>query len=84
MRESLYPSSIRSSAFQSRALSLLKIDFPLSKNPPDKLLDANCFQIVFGFLLKCISNGEHLILDWKEDRRFQMIFEMAVCNVGFC
>ena len=61
---SLYPSLTLSSAFQSFALPLDNIDFSLPKNPMDGLPDASCFQIVFGFLLKRISNGEHLIFDW--------------------
>ena len=61
---SLYPSFTLSSAVQSFALSLESIDFLLSKITLVGLPDASCFQIVFGFPLKCISKEEHLIFDW--------------------
>ena len=55
----------------------------MDKIPSDNILEASCFQIVSGFLLKCISKGEHFILDCKEERRFQIFFEIACCNMVF-
>ena len=43
-----------------------------------------CSQLFLILLLKCILKGEHLIFNWQEDRKFQIIFDTAFCNVHFC